>query len=351
MVIEVRLPRVVLVPASDPPCPKGDLAPAFVGAGFSLEADSRPYPRAYPEEANQAVPQSPSSDQSSAPRTPTSAPTSGLCRRCSSSTRRTPPVSARVVGLLQGPGGGDERRPSSPPARRARRPPRAGGSSRGCEGPPRPRPRRPRRAPKAAAPRRSHAGPAPVAKPRPAAPAAEPARARHPGRQGPEPAAPAAANDQPTFTVLRGAPARTAQNMDVVADRPHRHVGALPARQAAVGQPHGHQQPPRPGPWRQGLLHPPHRLRAGEGAQVDAGDERRFRHRRRQAQPDHPRSHQPRPGDRRTQEGRQPSAARAGIKAAESMDFAGFWTAYEESSPRPATTSSPSPTSRAPASR
>ena len=58
--------------------------------------------------------------------------------------------------------------------------------------------------------------PAPVARPRPAAAAAEPAKGTStPVAKDPPPAALAAASDKPTFTVLRGAPARTAANMDI----------------------------------------------------------------------------------------------------------------------------------------
>ena len=54
-----------------------------------------------------------------------------------------------------------------------------------------------------------------TARPRPPATAAEPARGTSsPVAKDPKPAAPAAASDEPTFTVLRGAPARTVQNMD-----------------------------------------------------------------------------------------------------------------------------------------
>lgn len=57
--------------------------------------------------------------------------------------------------------------------------------------------------------------PAPVAKPRPAAAAAEPARGTTtPMSKETAPAAPSAATDEPSYTVLRGAPARTVQNMD-----------------------------------------------------------------------------------------------------------------------------------------
>ncbi len=57
--------------------------------------------------------------------------------------------------------------------------------------------------------------PAPKAKPRPETKAAEPAKGTtNPVPKESRPTAPAAASDQPTYTVLRGAPARTAQNMD-----------------------------------------------------------------------------------------------------------------------------------------
>ncbi len=65
------------------------------------------------------------------------------------------------------------------------------------------------------APGTSVPAPAPVAKPRPAATAAEPARGTiAPVAKDPTPAVLADAVDEPSFTVLRGAPARTVQNMD-----------------------------------------------------------------------------------------------------------------------------------------
>ncbi|CUR55920.1 Multifunctional 2-oxoglutarate metabolism enzyme (Includes: 2-oxoglutarate dehydrogenase E1 component; Dihydrolipoyllysine-residue succinyltransferase component of 2-oxoglutarate dehydrogenase complex) [metagenome] len=73
-------------------------------------------------------------------------------------------------------------------------------------------------APAAAAPAPAAAAPAappPVAKPRPAAKAAEPASGTsNPVPKESRPAAPAAGKDEPTYTVLRGAPQRTAANMD-----------------------------------------------------------------------------------------------------------------------------------------
>lgn len=55
----------------------------------------------------------------------------------------------------------------------------------------------------------------PAAQPRPAAAAAEPAKGTSaPVAKESRPAAPSEASDEPTYTVLRGAPARTAANMD-----------------------------------------------------------------------------------------------------------------------------------------
>ncbi|WP_407940154.1 multifunctional oxoglutarate decarboxylase/oxoglutarate dehydrogenase thiamine pyrophosphate-binding subunit/dihydrolipoyllysine-residue succinyltransferase subunit [Nocardioides acrostichi] len=80
--------------------------------------------------------------------------------------------------------------------------------------------------PAASAPKRAEEKPAqdsekasapkPVAKPRPDSKAAEPSKGTSkPTPKESAPAAKAEANDEPTYTVLRGAPARTAQNMDV----------------------------------------------------------------------------------------------------------------------------------------
>jgi 2-oxoglutarate decarboxylase len=57
--------------------------------------------------------------------------------------------------------------------------------------------------------------PAPVAKPRPESKAAEPAKGTsHPVPKEQPPTEQADASDEPTYTILRGAPARTVQNMD-----------------------------------------------------------------------------------------------------------------------------------------
>jgi 2-oxoglutarate decarboxylase len=77
-----------------------------------------------------------------------------------------------------------------------------------------------------AAPAQEHAPdptptPAPVAKPRPETKAAEPAKGTtNPVPKESRPAAPEPAKDEPTYTVLRGAPARTVQNMDASLDVP-----------------------------------------------------------------------------------------------------------------------------------
>jgi len=79
---------------------------------------------------------------------------------------------------------------------------------------PAPAPAAPAPAPAAAAP--APAAPQPVATPRPAAKAAEPAKGTSsPAPRDPKPAAPATASDEPTFTTLRGIAAATAKNMDV----------------------------------------------------------------------------------------------------------------------------------------
>lgn len=77
-------------------------------------------------------------------------------------------------------------------------------------------------APKKAAPEKSASEkpasekPAPVAKPRPESKAAEPGKGTSsPTPKETKPTAPAEASDEPSYTVLRGAPARTASNMDI----------------------------------------------------------------------------------------------------------------------------------------
>ena len=111
------------------------------------------------------------------------------------------------------------------------------------------------------------------------------------------------------------------------ADRDQR---AHRAGQAPHRQPRRDQQPPRPRPRRQGLVHPHHRVRAGQGAQGDARDERRLRGGRRQAQPRQARARQHRPRHRRGQARRHPPAAGAVDQGRRDLGFAAFWSAYED---------------------
>ena len=162
------------------------------------------------------------------------------------------------------------------------------------------------------------------------------------------PAPPAEASDEPTLTRAARRPGAHRAEHGRQPHGPDRDQRAHGAGQAAVGQPHRHQQPPRPRPRRQGLVHPPHRLRAGQGARDDAGDEQRLRRHRRQAQPDPARPHQPRPGHRPAEARRHPPAAGAldqGRRDDGLRRRSGRPT--RTSSARPATASSRSPTSRA----
>ena len=251
---------------------------------------------------------------------------------------------------------GDVRAVHARSGQRGRRPgwrtsPTNGNGSRRTTATARP-PRAARRRPSAAEPRRPRARPsAPVATKveKPAGPGGEdrerqPApqartRGRRPRRPSP-PRAPTArcrrrrrrpsrpaAGDQPTYTVLRGAPARTVANMDDSLSVPTATSVAIGPGQAALGQPDRHQQPPLARPRRQGVLHPPDRLRAGQGAQGDARDERRLRRDRRQADQVTPGPRQPRPRDRPARSRTAPAQLLVpNIKRAETMDFAAFWT-------------------------
>ena len=139
-----------------------------------------------------------------------------------------------------------------------------------------------------AAPSTAPASPAAPAEPAasapstaPAAPQATPAtrlrgcRARQghrpPGAQGEEdrPTPPHAGRPADVHRPARRPGAHGRQH-GRLAVGPDRDVGPLGAGQAAVGQPHRDQQPPLPRPRRQGLVHPPDRIRPGQGAQGDA---------------------------------------------------------------------------------
>ena len=161
-------------------------------------------------------------------------------------------------------GAGRERRPdgrAAAPARRARgpgrlaAPARSAGRSRRARRPPRPRPFV---EPPAGdvADRDRPAGDRPV-------------RPGRPARTSAADEAEAADDVQK----LRGPAARVVTNMEASLEVPTATSVRAIAGQADGRQPHRHQQPPRPWPRRQDLVHAPHRLRDGRGAGRDAGDE------------------------------------------------------------------------------
>jgi 2-oxoglutarate dehydrogenase E1 component len=164
-------------------------------------------PRTIPEEANQAVPQSPG--QSELPSADFGA-NEWLVEEMFDQYQRDPgSVDATWATYFKTNGhanGGNGTTTATKPAASA------------------PAPARP--AEKPAAPAQEHAPdptptPAPVAKPRPETKAAEPAKGTtNPVPKESRPAAPEPAKDEPTYTVLRGAPARTVQNMDASLDVP-----------------------------------------------------------------------------------------------------------------------------------
>ena len=143
------------------------------------------------------------------PPRPASAPTTGSSTRCStgsppiravfppSGPTTSPPTAAPPPAPLpQRP----QRRPLPQPPPPLRQPPPPPS--------PVPRPRQPPRQPRPLLPHRS--GPPRWPSPaRPAPPPSRPAGTSSPVAKDPAPAAPAAASDEPTYTVLRGAPART----------------------------------------------------------------------------------------------------------------------------------------------
>ncbi len=84
-----------------------------------------------------------------------------------------------------------------------------------------------------------------------------------------------------------------------LAVHPHGHLPAPDPRQAPHRKPGPHQRPPGAHRRRQGLLHAPHRLRAGGGAVRDARPQRALHPRGRQARRRTARAHRLRPGHRR----------------------------------------------------
>ena len=207
-----------------------------------------------------------------------SAPTSGSLTRCTSSTSPTPSRSTR-------PGENCSRSASRAASPARPRPPTAArpAALTDAHQPVRRSPRRRLRPsvseapqPKATAPKPSPAAVRRVAgarrrlhskmseQPTPVALVGQPARSR---RKSPL----AAPDRQRTRGVRahraarRGGPHRGQHGH--LADRPHGHQRPHGAGQAADRQPRRDQQPPGARPRRQGLVHPHHRLRDGQGAQ------------------------------------------------------------------------------------
>ncbi|QIK75897.1 multifunctional oxoglutarate decarboxylase/oxoglutarate dehydrogenase thiamine pyrophosphate-binding subunit/dihydrolipoyllysine-residue succinyltransferase subunit [Nocardioides piscis] len=173
--------------------------------------------------------------------------------------------------------------------------------------------------------------PAAQAKPQPAAAAAEPAQGTSsPVAKDPKPAAPAEAGDEPTYTVLRGIPAATAKNMDLSLSVPTAtSVRSLPVKLL----------------WDNRTVINNHLARA-RGGKVS------FTHligyalvQALKAMPEMNNSFAEKDGkptmvapahinlglavDQQKKDGTRQLVVPS-IKGCESMDFAGFWTAYEE---------------------
>ena len=131
-------------------------------------------------------------------------------------------------------------------------------------------------------------------------------RRRPSGAAGPAARYPAARGRRARQAARRRRPHRAEHGGQPL--RSHRHQRPRVPGQAAYRQPHRHQQPPAARQGREGLLHPPDRLRRRPGRQADARDERRVRRGGRQAGPRDAAPHQPRPGHRPAEQGRQPPA-------------------------------------------
>ncbi len=186
---------------------------------------------------------------------------------------------------------------------------------------PAPAPRRGRRPRLARHPRPAAQAPAAPPQAGPAGQASAPAKAAAPAAAPPRPAAPPAPAHVPRRrprprqgaprgpAARRGRPDRGQHGRQP--ERPHRDQRPDGARQAADRQPHRHQQPPGPRPGRQGVVHPPDRVRGGQGAGRGPGDEPLLHRAGRQARDRRARARQPGPGHRRDRQGRVAPAAGA----------------------------------------
>ena len=222
------------------------------------------------------------------------------------SPRRQPHAARRTP---RRPTGAAAPRPKATPSRGPRPRPRAGRAGCGDQQPTqaaandrRPRPRRSGGPPTVERPTQTNESrPSDARQPAAACPA-DPPNPRGPAQRRPR----GAGQDR--------APRRTGpdrQEHGHLADGADRDQRPLAAGQAADRPARGDQQPPAPGPRRQGLLHPPDRLRDGAGAEDAPGDEQRLRRGRRQADHGRAAARQPRPGHRPAQARRHPPAAGA----------------------------------------
>ncbi len=211
-----------------------------------------------------------------------------------------------------GGGNGTPQAKTQEPGPRKRSRPRRRSRSSPTRRPSLPR-RRPRRSPSPPRPRRRRPKKTdtrpPTSQPRPDDPKATKAPAKSPVPKEPEPAATAEASDEPSSPPC-AAPRRAPRRTWTSASPSRPPPASARCRSSCCGQPHRHQQPPRPRPRRQGVVHPPHRLRAGQGAAstmpemnngFDVVD----------GKPTliQPGAHQPRPGHRPAQARRHPPAA------------------------------------------
>ena len=212
------------------------------------------------------------------------------------------------------------RRPAAPPPRRRQLlPPRL----------PQPRPPRPR----SRAGRRSRAGSAPRPPRRPRATRPEPAAAVTPKpREAEAPRRPPARWRDASQTPIRGASARVVTNMESSLEVPTAtSVRAVPAKLLIDNRIviNNHLARSRGGKVE---LHAHHRVRPGQGAGRDARDEQRLRRTTRSGKPVLVTPAHVNLGlaiDLAKPDGTRQLLVPS-IKAAETMDFAHFWTAYEE---------------------
>ena len=146
--------------------------------------------------------------------------------------------------------------------------------------------RRPSRRPTPPRPPSAQGRPPGVRRPSSDRPQSKDTRPTSPGARGGVPADPPNPANRPNVVAggpgpdhAQGRPGPHREEHGRLADRADRHQRPLAAGQAADRPARGDQQPPAPGPRRQGVLHPPDRLRDGAGPEDAPGDEQRLRRR------------------------------------------------------------------------